>query len=71
MSECWCHHCHQGEIVYGWMAYSSSRMILCPTCGNKRCPHATHHEHPCTGSNDAGQHGSVYGDFQITSGGVK
>ena len=36
------------------------RMILCETCGNKRCPHATNHELPCTGSNAPGQPGSDY-----------
>lgn len=35
-------------------------MIVCPQCGNKRCPHATHHVHPCTGSNEPGQAGSRY-----------
>lgn len=35
-------------------------MILCPECGNKRCPKATHHYHDCTGSNDSGQPGSAY-----------
>lgn len=30
-------------------------MIVCPTCGNKRCPHAWHHDHECTGSNEPGQ----------------
>jgi len=34
------------------------RMILCPTCGNKRCPHATDHELGCSGSNEPGQPGS-------------
>lgn len=37
------------------------RMALCPTCGNKRCPHATDHRNACTGSNDPGQAGSAYG----------
>ena len=36
------------------------RMILCPECGNKRCPKATHHELPCTNSNEPGQPGSIY-----------
>ena len=36
------------------------RMILCPECGNKRCPKATHHELPCTNSNEPNQAGSVY-----------
>lgn len=35
-------------------------MILCPTCGNKRCPHATNHELACTNSNEPGQAGSAY-----------
>ena len=37
-----------------------SRYFLCETCGNKRCPHATNHVHPCSGSNDPGQPGSSY-----------
>lgn len=37
------------------------RMILCATCGNKRCPHATDHRNACTGSNEPGQPGSAYG----------
>lgn len=37
-----------------------NRMILCPECGNKRCPHASDHDRECTGSNDPGQPGSVY-----------
>lgn len=36
------------------------RMILCPGCGNKRCPQASDHELACTGSNEPGQPGSVY-----------
>lgn len=41
----------------------AGRMILCPKCGNKRCPKATNHRHECTQSNEPGQHGSVYGDY--------
>lgn len=36
------------------------RMVVCPTCGNKRCPRATNHELACTGSNEPGQEGSIY-----------
>lgn len=35
-------------------------MEVCPTCGNKRCPHATDRNLPCTNSNDPGQPGSRY-----------
>ena len=36
------------------------RMVLCPKCGNKRCPHANDHRNDCTGSNEPGQPGSAY-----------
>lgn len=36
------------------------RMILCPMCGNKRCPKASDHRLECTDSNRSGQPGSVY-----------
>lgn len=36
------------------------RMILCPQCGNKRCPKATDHKLDCTNSNEPGQAGSDY-----------
>ena len=35
-------------------------MLLCPTCGNKRCPHASDHTLACSGSNEVGQPGSIY-----------
>lgn len=37
-----------------------SKMILCAKCGNKRCPNANDHDHPCTNSNEPGQSGSAY-----------
>jgi hypothetical protein len=36
------------------------RMILCPDCGNKRCPKASNHRHQCTESNEPNQRGSIY-----------
>lgn len=38
----------------------STRMIVCPTCGNKRCPQASDCSFACTGSNEPGQVGSIY-----------
>lgn len=35
-------------------------MVVCSICGNKRCPHATHHDHACTNSNATGQPGSGF-----------
>ena len=34
--------------------------IVCPVCGNKRCPKASNHGNDCAGSNKPGQPGSVY-----------
>ena len=35
-------------------------MIVCPVCGNKRCPHATDQALACTDSNEPDQPGSIY-----------
>lgn len=45
----------------GWPT-ELTMMILCPICGNKRCPHATDHRNACTGSNEPGQAGSAYAE---------
>ena len=42
------------------LSIAFSRMILCPTCGNKRCPKATDHNLDCTHSNESGQPRSRY-----------
>lgn len=49
-----CHTCAPNRIG------GPMRMIVCPECGNKRCPHATDHRNACTGSNEPGQTGSAY-----------
>ncbi|WP_233630752.1 hypothetical protein [Citrobacter amalonaticus] len=36
------------------------RFVVCPECGNKRCPRANNHRNACTGSNEPGQEGSAY-----------
>ncbi|HBZ0852725.1 TPA: hypothetical protein MJC53_12040 [Klebsiella pneumoniae] len=38
------------------------RFVVCPDCGNKRCPRANDHRNACTGSNEPGQEGSTYPD---------
>lgn len=47
---CCCHVCNPDWPL----------MILCPTCGNKRCPKASDHVNACTGSNEPGQPGSLF-----------
>lgn len=54
-----CRRCADGKKYRG-IPLTMTRMFLCPTCGNKRCPKATDHELACTGSNDPGQPGSWY-----------
>jgi len=41
-------------------------MIVCGECGNKRCPHATHHNELCTVNNAPGQPGSAFGGLEPT-----
>lgn len=51
MSEsCWCATCRP-------VSFGDMRMVLCPVCGNKRCPRASNHVYACTGSNEVGQVG--------------
>ena len=71
MSELNCLSCHaciekfaiksgSGEGWFDQLPLSSTTMILCPKCGNKRCPLASDHELKCTDSNAVGQAGSIY-----------
>jgi Zn finger protein HypA/HybF involved in hydrogenase expression len=54
--ECWCHRCCEEQTGYQHMF----QMVLCPTCGNKRCPRATSCKLECTASNEPNQEGSIY-----------
>ena len=42
------------------VAMTDRRFVVCPDCGNKRCPRANDHRNACTGSNELGQEGSAY-----------
>jgi DNA-directed RNA polymerase subunit RPC12/RpoP len=59
---CNCHRCiKEFDLTDGHgLPISASRMIVCKTCGNKRCPKAADHRLACTGSNEPGQPGSAY-----------
>lgn len=50
-----CHHCFKKS-----RSMFLNRMIVCPDCGNKRCPKASYHRFECTNSNEPGQMGSVH-----------
>ncbi len=51
--DCWCRACRP-------ITLDDMRMVLCPECGNKRCPKANDHRNACTGSNEPGQPESAY-----------
>ncbi|WP_320745684.1 hypothetical protein [Enterobacter cloacae] len=51
--DCWCRTCRP-------ITPTDMRFVVCPDCGNKRCPHANDHRNACTGSNEPGQEGSAY-----------
>ena len=57
---CQCRTCFRDRYKDDDRPFIMSRMFLCQTCGNKRCPHATDHRLECTGSNEPGQPGSFY-----------
>lgn len=62
-AECVCHRCIEENNVRlpnSPFKVNMCFMILCPICGNKRCPHASDHRLACTNSNDVGQKGSIY-----------
>lgn len=63
--KCECHKCwsERRALVEHELPFHekiSRPFIVCDTCGNKRCPHATDHELTCTNSNEPGQPGSDY-----------
>ncbi|MCY2161896.1 DUF551 domain-containing protein [Klebsiella pneumoniae] len=51
--DCWCLTCRH-------VVLNDMRFVVCPDCGNKRCPRANDHRNACTGSNEPGQEGSAY-----------
>ncbi|GKO38086.1 hypothetical protein [Klebsiella quasipneumoniae] len=51
--DCWCRTCRP-------VVLNDMRFVVCPDCGNKRCPRANDHRNACTGSNEPGQEGSAY-----------
>lgn len=51
--DCWCLTCRPVTL-------NDMRFVVCPDCGNKRCPRANDHRNACTGSNETGQEGSAY-----------
>lgn len=51
--DCWCRTCRP-------VALNDMRFVVCPDCGNKRCPRANDHRNSCTWSNEPGQEGSAY-----------
>jgi hypothetical protein len=58
---CWCSTCRPVTL-------DDCRMVLCPTCGNKRCPQANDHNLACSGSNEPGQPGSAYPRWRAKGG---
>lgn len=50
---CWCITCRP-------ITLEDMRFVVCPDCGNKRCPKANDHRNACTNSNEVGQKGSSW-----------
>ena len=58
--DCGCHRCMSLKYDERGIPLTAHTFIVCPDCGNKRCPKATDHTLACTGSNEPGQEGSRY-----------
>jgi hypothetical protein len=59
LSTCQCRHCI--EKREGWFALAQ-RFVVCPDCGNKRCPKSDLHTFDCTGSNEPNQKPTIKGE---------
>lgn len=59
--KCWCRTCRPVDIT-------DMRFVVCPDCGNKRCPKANDHRNACSGSNEPGQVGSAYPAAPVVGG---
>jgi glycerol-3-phosphate cytidylyltransferase len=58
---CRCYKCLEQQIdPKTFLPLTMNTFIVCPDCGNKRCPRATDHTLACTNSNEPGQQGSRY-----------
>lgn len=60
LEPCWCYNC-LNDPRKGPNNPVLLTFIVCPECGNKRCPRATDHHLACTKSNAPGQPGSRFG----------
>jgi len=58
--QCWCYNCLNKIKDGHGLPITMTMLVVCPTCGNKRCPRSTDHNLACTGSNEPGQPGSRY-----------
>jgi len=61
-TECGCWKCLKSKAPNPRPPFYPNKMVVCGTCGNKRCPKANNHENACTNSNEPGQAGSAYAD---------
>lgn len=57
--QCWCAECEDVRLapLPFLDQLTGRRFIVCPDCGNKRCPKAHQHDRPCTNSNKPNQPG--------------
>lgn len=64
---CGCAECREAidAVIDSFYSMLSQGMILCPLCGNKRCPHASSHRYSCTQSNVFGQTPELLPEYEV------
>ena len=55
-----CRKCLSKVVDANGVPVTMTRLIVCPECGNKRCPKASDHNLKCTHSNMPWKTGSIY-----------
>lgn len=66
---CGCRECLSGidAVIDSFYAVASQGMVICFSCGNKRCPHALSHRYICTHSNDLDQNPVLRPEYRSVS----
>jgi hypothetical protein len=63
---CGCRECLSAidSVIESFYSVAGQGMVICFSCGNKRCPHAYSHKYLCTHSNEPDQNPALRPEYQ-------